>query len=145
MLAEEWNERCHPLIVDNLAWCREVSGDQEFPHLFTDIEALNPSHTTHPDMCYTDKVNAIMGSWLQGSQKCQLCFDPLCSVPSCDFGISGLPCQDMSQAGYKQLRDGRTNGVYITHAKYNKKHRTPVFVVECTPESQLLKFIKTSN
>ena len=133
--AQEWNEHCVPLIIDNLGWCEQLTGVKETPHLFTDIEAMNPSHCTHSRMSYDEKKGAILGTWLQESQFCHMCCDALCPVPSADFGISGLPCQDMSRAGLGLKREGRTSGVYLTHAKYNLKHRTPIFVVECTPEA----------
>ena len=136
MQTQEWSENCHPLILDNLAWCEQVTGQHhEAPHLFSDIEALNPSHCTTPGMNYEMKKRAIMKSWLQPSQFCHLCHDELCHVPSADFGVSGLPCEDMSTAGDQLKREGRTNGVYLTHAKYNKIHRTPLLLLECTPDS----------
>ena len=137
VLTQEWNEHCHPLIVDNLEWCGQVTGQHEAPHLFSDIEALNPSYTTTPGMNYEMKKKAIMTSWLQPSQFCHTCHDELCHVPSADFGVSGLPCEDMSIAGNRLKREGKTNGVYLTHAKYNKIHRTPLLLLECTPDSWL--------
>ena len=136
MLTKEWQEKCHPLMVNNLRWCQQVTGKAEHPHIFCDIEALNPNCYSKGDD-YETKKRRIMNSFLQSSSPCLNCCDSLCAVPEADFGISGLPCTDMSRAGLRRMRDGPTNAVYMTHAKYNKRKRTPIFVVECTPESRL--------
>ena len=111
----------------------------EHPHVFCDIEALNPQCYSAADS-YRKKKKMILGSFMQTSSPCINCYDTLCSVPAADFGISGLPCTDMSYAGKRLTRDGVTNSVYMTHAKYNKRNRTPLFVVECTPETGLHMF-----
>ena len=102
--------------------------------MFVDIEALSPSNCYRPGASYKQKKFIIMSSWLQASSPCLSCCEPLCRVPEADFGISGLPCTDMSAAGLRQKRHGPTNSVYMNHAKYNKKMRTPLFIVECTPD-----------
>ena len=59
-------------------------------------------------------------------------------VPSADFGVSGLPCTDMSIRGKRLKRDGPSNSVFMTHAKYVESHKVPLFVIECTPAPRLL-------
>ena len=135
-LPKEWSQKCHPLIMNNLRWCEEVTQCREHPHIFCDIEALNPGGYKVSDS-YEAKKETILSSWLQETSPCLNCCDRLCRVPSADFGVSGLPCTDMSRAGLRQKRHGPTNGVYMTHAKYNLRHRTPLFVLECTPDTRL--------
>ncbi|CAK9031406.1 Uncharacterized protein SCF082_LOCUS19629 [Durusdinium trenchii] len=133
----EWNERCHSIIASNLSWCEQVTGHREAPHLFSDIESLNPQSCYRGDfksLSYSEKRDRILGSEMHCLQKCERCCDDLCPVPAADFGVSGLPCQDMSRAGARAMREGRTNTVYLTHAKYNRINRTPVMVIECTPD-----------
>ena len=117
-----------------MRWCQEVTGLAEHPHVFADIEALNPGCYNAWDS-YETKKAAILPSWLQQYSPCLACCDTLCRVPDADFGVSGLPCTDMSRAGLRQMRHGKTNSVYMTHAKFNKRKRTPIFIVECTPET----------
>ncbi len=49
--------------------------------------------------------------------------------------VSGLPCPDMSTAGLQQKRAGVTSNVYIAHGAYCTKNRTPLLLIECTPDS----------
>ena len=132
---QEWNPRCHDVIRENLKWCSEVHGPAEVPHLFTDIESLNPSPTYAVGDSYRRKKHCIFSTPLQQALPCCTCFESLCAVPDCDFGVSGLPCQDMSACGKRLKREGRTSGVYLTHGKFNKIRRTPLLLVECTPDS----------
>ena len=127
--------------MNNIKWCSGITGHCEEPHIFADIEGLNPQ-CYDPGTNYEDKKRAIMSSWMQEFSPCMRCYDGLCRIPQADFGVSGLPCTDMSRAGLRRMRHGPTNGVYMTHAKYNKRCRTPLFVVECTPEPQRMTLHK---
>lgn len=132
---KEVNEKCHPLICDNLEWVQQVLGPQhqESPHLFSDILDLNSNGCLEGAQSYQAKKRAILASECMEYAPCGRCHDTLCKVPAADFGVSGLPCEDMSKAGQQLKKHGRTNTVYMTHGKYVKKHGTPLFVVECTP------------
>lgn len=50
------------------------------------------------------------------------------------FCVSGLPCPDMSTCGKRLKRAGVTSNVYLSHGKYHEKHRTPLLLIECTPD-----------
>ena len=86
---------------------------------------------------YKTKKRKIQRSVLVGERVCNThSCDPNdhCHVPACDFGCSGLPCTDMSRAGYQMKRDGPTNAVFMTHGRYVEATKVPVFIIECTPE-----------
>ena len=138
--AQECNPKCHQLLADNHEWCNEVTGScHAMPHLFTDILALNcPELQLGPQVSYATKRARILGSHLVDGQSC-VTHPGLggCEAPYADFGVSGLPCTDMSRAGKRQKRHGPTSSVYITHAKFVSKKKVPLFVLECTPATYL--------
>ena len=115
------------------------------PHFFHDIETLNLHGTFSASDTYTAKRRRIQRSVLVDTQVCNThCWgeDSVCTVPSADFGCSGLPCTDMSRAGRQLKRHGLTNSVYMTHGKFVETKRVPLFIIECTPESWLYSWFK---
>ena len=51
-----------------------------------------------------------------------------------DFDLSGLPCPDMSPAGYSLREEGETSSVFAVHAKYHIAKQTPMLVIENVPD-----------
>ncbi|CAE7663119.1 unnamed protein product [Symbiodinium necroappetens] len=132
----ERNAKCHPLILNNIDWVNSLRGRgrEERPHLFQDILDLNPPGCLRKVTTYAGKRRAVESSPCVQEVPCLCCMEDVCRVPGADFGVSGLPCEDMSRAGHQKLRHGKTNSVYMTHGKYTAAHQVPLFVVECTPE-----------
>ena len=54
--------------------------------------------------------------------------------PMSIFCVSGLPCPDMSTAGKRLKRAGTTSNVYLSHGKYHQRQKTPLLLIECTPD-----------
>lgn len=70
----------------------------------------------------------------------QYCFthgaDCLSTVPV-DFDVSGLPCQDNSKANINRqfFQHGKHGSVYLAWAKRHSYLRTPLLILENTPDS----------
>ena len=112
------------------------------PHFFNDILSLNCTGTFRDKDSYQTKRRKICRSVLLPTQLCNThshtdSESDWCTVPSPDYGCSGLPCTDMSRAGRQLKKHGPTNSVYMTHGKYVETKEVPIFTVECTPESRL--------
>ena len=141
MLSKENAPACNQLLFDNHLWCMDtVQKDHPMPHFFSDILSLNMGGSFHELDSYTKKRRKISRSLLVPEQCCNThsySESEYCHVPYAHFGCSGLPCTDMSRAGYQLGRDGPTNVVYITHGKFVERMKVPLLVIECTPESRL--------
>ena len=114
------------------------------PHFFNDILSLNCSGIFRSTDSYKVKRRKIQKSVLLPTQLCNThshtdLESEWCTVPSPDYGCSGLPCTDMSRAGYGMKKHGPTNSVYMTHGKFVERKKVPIFTVECTPESRLIR------
>ena len=144
-LAQERKQECHQVILDGARWCRQVL-DQwvPLPHIFGDIEEMNPGNVYQPTHTYGQKRRRIMQSRLETQGFCwthrQNCCWPI-GPDDVQFDVSGLPCTDMSRAGAQLKRNGPTMSVYATHAKYTKHCKIPLLLLECTPDTRLDSFI----
>ena len=117
--------------------------DHAMPHFFNDILDLNLPWSFYASDSYKVKRRKIHRSVLVGSQCCNVhstsdLEGDKCMVPYADFGVSGLPCTDMSRAGKQLKKHGPTNSIYMTHGKYAETMRVPLLLIECTPEAFLI-------
>ena len=103
------------------------------PHFFEDMLAMIPSGSFKETDSFDAKHKDICQCWLQGSQMCRQ-HEDVCPIPEADFAVSGLPCTDMSRAGKHRLREGPTSPVYMVHGKLHCEQKTPLLLLECTPE-----------
>jgi hypothetical protein len=134
---QEHDVECHQLIQDNENWCEECTGvilDRK-ACLFEDILGLNLPRLYQSTDAYGFKKQRILSTWLQQSQEC-ITHGDLCALPSSpDYGLSGLPCEDMSRAGLAQKRHGPTAPVYMSHAKFCNQQHVKLATIECTPDT----------
>ena len=82
------------------------------------------------------QVNALR---LKTEQYChthgQLC--PLPGPLEVDFDVSGLPCQENSRANVnRKFFEGRTGSVYLVWARKHEANKTPLLLLENTPDSR---------
>ena len=141
VVSQENNRKTYQILADNHDWCCEASGTlHPRPHMFMDILELNKPGTFSHQETYEAKRRKIIGSAIMDAAPCAWHRGRTagCTVPSADFGVSGLPCTDMSICGNRLKRHGPTNSVYMSHGKYTEKHKVPLFIVECTPASCLM-------
>ena len=145
---QENNPKTHQILVDNHSWCCQTSGAiHDMPHLFTDILDLNSPDVFKQTDDYENKRRKILGSRITTHAPCAMHSGNLggCEIPGADFGVSGLPCTDMSMAGKRRFRHGPTNAVFMTHGKYTEAHKIPIFIIECTPVPWLTETFCVSN
>lgn len=139
--SEEYSLDCNQLLFDNHRWCMATAQrDHPMPHFFQDILSLNHDGVLSASHSYSRKRNWVQRSILVIDQMCNtrsITDCDLCPVPYADFGCSGLPCTDMSVAGFQMKRGGPANSVYLTHAKYVESFEVPLFVIDCAPEFRL--------
>jgi hypothetical protein len=113
----------------------------DYNNLRLNISVLSLPTTNKPGLfitsdSYAYKKQRILGSWLQQSAHCVWKND-ICPIPwSPDYGVSGLPCEDMSICGARRKREGPTNAVWITHGKFCQNREVKMMTIECTPEAR---------
>lgn len=72
----------------------------------------------------------------------QFCFThgrpcPLPGPQEVDFDVSGLPCQENLRANVnRKFFEGRTGSVYLVWSRKHEANRTPLLILENTPDSQ---------
>lgn len=136
MCNQEMDRKCQTVINDSLQWCEDVAGhNSRFPCLFGDALDLIPYKTYDISWSYSQKLSAVNHSHIATTGQC-LRHSQGCSVvkPMATFGVSGLPCPDMSTAGKRRKRAGPTATVYMAHGRYATIHKIPLLLVECTKE-----------
>eukprot|EP00439_Symbiodinium_sp_Y106_P050581 s213_g6.t1 len=132
---EEFNEGCHQLLAECDRWCHKVCGHPGDPCLFGDITELLESPWFRDDMTYSQKLSSGRDTRMVDTMPCML-HGERCGIQKKPvFDVSGLPCPDMSQCGKRLKRAGATNSVYIAHGRWVTDNKTPLLLVECTPEA----------
>ena len=136
MCNQEMDQKCQTVINDSLQWCEDVAGhNSRFPCLFGNALDLIPYKTYDISWTYSRKLSAVKQTHIATTGQC-LRHCALCPVfkPMAQFGVSGLPCPDMSSAGLRRKRAGPTSTVYMAHGRYVSVHKIPLLLVECTKE-----------
>ena len=136
--AKELDPSCRQVIMDNHRWVQEWTDHKYLqPHVFDDVKAQLP--------CSLDESASFKKRKIQceqcGFKKKAFCHvhNKECSLedPS-DINISGLPCQDNSRANLKRkfFVKGQHGSVYLVWARKHRLARTPLLVLENTPETR---------
>ena len=127
---------CRQSICDNHQWMQQWTDRKStVPHVFGNILDQVPENCFSERKPFYERRDEIQRAWLQRAQFCyshnQLCES---AVPV-DLDFSGLPCQDHSSANtQRQHFEGNNGSVYLVWAKKHRFLRTPLLVVENTPE-----------
>ena len=133
---QEMDAPCRQSIFDNHQWMQQWTDRKStVPHVFGNILDQVPENCFSERKPFYKRRDEIQRAWLQRAQFCyshnQLCE---CAVPV-DFDFSGLPSQDNSTANtQRQYFEGNNGSVYLVWAKKHRFLRTPLLVVENTPE-----------
>ena len=139
---KEMDSKCQGVIRDAMQWCGEVAGHAPGNAcLFEDALHLIPHGHLDTAWPYSSRLQSVKNAPLATRAHCVQHQHPCCLAKNHCLAVSGLPCPDMSTAGLMRKRAGETSNVYLAHGKYCTKHRTPLMLIECTPESLALPFI----
>ena len=136
--AKEIAEKCYPVIRDALDFVESVTGHHPSNCcLFRDALDLIPNGTYDREWPYSKKLQAVKHVTPANRGHCVLHDGPCVQSPNVTFGVSGLPCPDMSSIGKRRKRAGGTSNVYLAHGRWATHNRIPLLLIECTPESRL--------
>ena len=132
---QEIDASARQAIFDNHRWVNTWNARKSTaPHVFGDMLEQVPKGTFHSGQTFCEKYAAAEKAWLQRSQFCYS-HNQYCAIPESDVDLSGLPCEDNSQCNINRLFfEGRNGPVYATYVKKHKRLRTPLLIVENTPE-----------
>ena len=132
--SKELDEHCRGLIRGHHLWCQSFS-EHKFPApcCFGDIEHCLPPGSYNPEDSFMWKAWAISQAPLLETQHCFTHGRP-CELLNQEFAsdmeVAGLPCWDHSHAGKQEREHGRTNTVFMSHAKLHRAKATPLLVLE---------------
>ena len=120
--------------MDNHLWVKGLLGNAvACPCVFDNVEGCVQPGTYNPEDNFRWKLYDVSNARLKTKQKCythgRMCRTIGSSVAS-DLETGGLPCWDQSRAGLRQYSEGRTNTVFMCHAKRHKEQRTPLIILE---------------
>ena len=133
---QEFNPRAQQVIHDHSKWVNEWAGTfKPEPHVFGDLLGLVPSGSYSTEGDFATRQQAVDLADLSSSQFCRT-HGGYCSVlKPVDFDCSGLPCEENSRANHKRkFMQGRFGDLYLVWAKYHRCMRTPLLILENTPE-----------
>ncbi|CAE6950181.1 unnamed protein product [Symbiodinium sp. CCMP2456] len=135
-IAWEIDAKCRQILNDHNMWTRSwLSEPHGAPCVFGDVLEQLPRGSIREVGTFFEKLDDVNRAHLQ---KVQYCFQhgQCCSaVRTVDVDVSGLPCQDNSRANIKRkLQDGRFVPVYMVWAKKHRHLRTPLLIIENTPD-----------
>ena len=133
---EEINSKCQAVIQDAMLWCSDVAHHPaQGSCLFSNALDLIPHRLFDVNWTYSSRLRAVHGVRPGQFAHC-LVHGHSCSVAkNAAIDVSGLPCPDMSTCGLMKKRAGFTSNVYLAHGVHTTANRTPVLLIECTPES----------
>ena len=133
---QEFNPRAQQVIHDHSKWVNEWAGTfKPEPHVFGDLLGLVPSGSYSTEGDFATRQQAVDLADLSSSQFCRT-HGGYCSVlKPVDFDCSGLPCEENSRANHKRkFMQGRFGDLYLVWGKYHRCMRTPLLILENTPE-----------
>lgn len=97
-----------------------------------------PKGEIRESLCFRARAGQVAKLPLHAQQHCYTHGGPCPSAVPVDFEIAGLPCQDNSRANQKrQFFEGNHGSVYLVWAKRHTELKTPLLIVENTPDAQL--------
>ena len=136
--AQEIDAKCRQILNDHNRWTTSWQSEPHgAPCIFGDVLEQLPRGSIREVGTFFEKLDDVNRAHLQ---KVQYCFQhgQCCSaVRAVDVDVSGLPCQDNSRANIKRkLQDGRFVPVYMVWAKKHRHLRTPLLIIENTPDAQ---------
>ena len=134
---QEFNHRAQQVIHDHSKWVNEWTETfKPEPHVFGDMLGLVPPGSYCDEWDFATRRQAIDLADLSSSQFCRT-HGGFCSVlKHVDFDCSGLPCEENSLANHKRkfMQQGRFGNLYLVWAKRHRCMRTPLMILENTPE-----------
>ncbi len=130
------NHRAQQVIFDHHKWINSWVGTfKPAPHLFGNLCDTVPAGSFDPVAPFDERKSQVNDAPMCTSQFC-LTHGGHCSLTKpVDLDMSGLPCEDNSRANFKRrFLHGNFGSVYLIWAKYHRRMRTPVLLLENTPE-----------
>ena len=105
------------------------------PHIFGNLLEQVPADSFVETDSFGKRALDVEKAGLSTHQFCYM-HGGLCPlVKPVDIDMSGLPCEDNSTANVnRRFLDGRFGSCYIVWAKKHRSARTPLLVLENTPE-----------
>ena len=136
---EEMDSACRQTILDNHSWMQEwVDRRSLEPHVFGDILEQVPKESIPESLDFFARRDVVQKLPLKKNQFCYS-HGKNCQLPKAgevDIDVSGMPCQENSRINLNRLfMEGKTGSVYLVWAKSHRRKKTPLLVLENTPES----------
>lgn len=122
--------------MDHHNWVNEWVGKfKPAPHIFGNLLEQVPADSFVETDSFCKRALDVEKAGLSTHQFCHV-HGGLCQLMKpVDFDMSGLPCEDNSTANVKRrYLDGRFGSCYLIWAKKHRSQRTPLLVLENTPE-----------
>ena len=137
LLAQEFSPQARQAILDNTKWVNEWVGSlRPAPHVFSDVKGMVPEGSFNPDDDFATQAQSIDRAMMSTSQHCVTHGGHCTLLKPVDFDVSGLPCEENSRANCKRkYLQGRFGSLYLVWSKYHRTMRTPLVILENTPES----------
>ncbi|CAL1145743.1 unnamed protein product [Cladocopium goreaui] len=107
------------------------------PHVFGDILEQVPKESIPESLDFFARRDVVQKLPLKKNQFCYS-HGKNCQLPKAgevDIDVSGMPCQENSRINLNRLfMEGKTGSVYLVWAKSHRRKKTPLLVLENTPE-----------
>ena len=138
--AEELDQYCRQAIIDNSRWINQWLGRPfVLPHIHGNLgDQIQGFSGLQSLSTYAEVKAKVAQAHLQG---CQYCYthNGMCSTNRpVHIDFSGLPCEDNSRANQKRAYfEGRYGKLYPIWARMHKTRRTPLVILENSPETRL--------
>ena len=138
LLAQEFNPQARQAILDNTKWVNEWVGSfKPCPHVFGDVVQKIPPNSFNEDADFESRRHQIDSAMMSSSQFCYMHGGHCSLLKPVDLDVSGLPCEENSRANHKRkYMQGRFGNLYLVWAQYHREMRTPLLILENTPETQ---------
>ena len=134
------NPRAQQVIFDHHKWTNQWIGVfKPAPHVFGNVCETVPEGSFDALASFDERKYQVNHAPMCTSQFC-LTHGGHCSLmKGVDLDMSGLPCEDNSRANCKRhFLHGNFGSVYLLWAKHHRTMRTPVVLLENTPELRMV-------